>query len=167
MTANQQIFRQISRPSVLLVRPLEDGVSIRLDADAEALARAGALCAALRVPVDAAVALCFEALDATFEHDLERALETVIALEAMTVPQHLTEWVDQLRHGCRWHEDELPYVLVSTRVAEPLAQCPGPSVRLAGDSRVLPRVLAAEVASAEADGRPLGDSLRASLAHAN
>ncbi len=167
MTANRQIYRQIYRPSALLVRPFEDGVSIRLNADAEALARAGALCAALHVPVDAAVALCFEALDARIEHDLERALEAVIALEAMTVPQHLTEWVDQLRHGCRWYEDELPRVLVSTRVAEALAQCPGPAVRLAGDSRRLAQVLAAEIASAEGGGRPLGDSLRASLALAN
>jgi hypothetical protein len=161
MSDYQQIFRQYPAQPALHVRPPEDGVLLWLDADAGELARAATLSAALRVPVDVAITLSYEALNCSSEHALRAVLERIL-FESVSgaPPEHLKGWVHQLRWGSRWVEDQLPAILAPADLAEDLGRRPGEAVRLAGDPQYLPLVFAAEAAANTSRGSGLGELLR-------
>jgi hypothetical protein len=151
---NRQVFRQQARQlSPLLFRPGDEPHVVDLTAAPADLARAGALSAQLRFPVDAAIGLAIEALAAAGLVRLNAVLRTLPALPQRAPSPGLRKWADQLAGGCLWHEDHLPRVVLPTRLGGFVEAHAEDAVRLAGDAGRLPLLLATESAAVASNAR--------------
>src|SRR5581483_6259410 len=116
MCRDRQDLRQHQRPP-LVVRPGEPKRRVKLATDPLATARLATTSARLGVPVDVAAWLALElvprgAPDAGTLWDAAAGLSH----RPDRQDQALRGWLDQLRRGTSFFEDELPYVWMPVRV---------------------------------------------------
>ena len=162
----RQLYRQVYRragPSgrPLLARPDDDPTQrVWLQARPGDLARASVAAGRTRLPVDAAIWLCCEAVRAVGARDLDHALASVRMPEDVRVPEGFHRWLGQLRDGSGWHEPQLPQITMpgalADRLTVPVTQA---AVIVAGDPVRLRAVLRAEEAAVCHGGRRLSDVL--------
>lgn len=102
----------------MTVRPAESKRRLRLTAEPLVLARLAAGAARCRVPVDVAAWISLELIPrgGTEPAVLWSAAARLSRASPCPDPA-LSRWLDQLRHGAPFFEDELPYVWVPERLA--------------------------------------------------
>ena len=115
MTLSRQNIRQ-SAGVCLIARPAERAVEVRLQADPALLARVAVAAAGRGVPVDAAVGVALDIVDAGVAQELEPRLRAACRPQRWSAPCGYARWLDVLGGRCGWWDDSLPVVLVAPRV---------------------------------------------------
>ncbi|MEA2274683.1 MAG: hypothetical protein QOJ29_4952 [Thermoleophilaceae bacterium] len=131
-----------------------------LHAQPRDLARAAVASGRARIPVDAAIWLCCEAVCAVDAVELDDALAAIGVPHHERVPQMLGPWRAQLREGSQWHEPRLPYITMPAALAEEITpSLTQAAVEIAADHKRLSAVLRAEAFAVDDGGRRLRDVL--------
>lgn len=99
-----------------MARPAEPAVEVGLEVDAAVLARAGAAAVSRRVPVDAAIGVALDIVDAGIAEELEQRLRAAGRPQRWSAPDGYARWLDVLGGRCGWWDDTLPVVLVPRRL---------------------------------------------------
>jgi hypothetical protein len=117
VTSSRQNLRQNASPCTV-VRPSERAVEVRLDADPVVLARAAAVAVGRHVPVDAAIGVALDIVEAGIADELASRLRAARRPQRWSAPEGYARWLDVLGGRCGWWEDSLPTVLVPGRLRD-------------------------------------------------
>jgi hypothetical protein len=99
-----------------LARPAEPAVEVGLEVDATVLARAAAAAVGRRVPVDAAIGVALDIVDAGAAGEVECRLRATRRPQRWSAPDGYARWLDVLGGRYGWWNDTLPVVLVPRRL---------------------------------------------------
>lgn len=146
----------VKRSRPLLCRPATDWrgpVRLRLTVPARAVTLAHFAAAHCRVPVDVAIATGIDAVKAAPEATVRDVLDRTVALKPTSeaLPCGARQWMLQLRAGCSWHEDDLPFVWLPAEVLDDVSEDQiALGVQWAGETMLLRALLDLECAATRA-----------------
>lgn len=156
-----QLYRQLTTDApVTLTRPDDDPRTVWLRARARDLARASVAAGRARVPADAAIWLCCDAVRTIDAGELDDVLAAIEMPRHQHVPDELRLWFAQLRDGSGWHEPQLPRITMPADIADEITPAiTQAGVQVAADLARLNAVLRAEAAAVSSGGQRLRDVL--------